>query len=164
MSLPNSDSNSNSNNQNETEKYLNYRKMFSFLYAANIDGVGSILFSMKDFKPKKIKLKYNEFSEYVVLACLDALTMSKQNGWTKMRVYVNLNNCSMENFSLKMFKHINSLTANAFPETLDVCYVCSTTKLFKVIWEVVSKFIDPDTRPKFQLVDDFSHLFDLYKV
>ena len=145
-------------------KYIDYQRTFSFLYAKNIDGVGSILFSMKDFKPKQVKKSYEEFSEYVVLTCLDALKISKENGWDKFRVYVNLNNCSMENFSLKIFKHINNLTANAFPETLETCFVCSTTKLFKILWGLVYKIIDKDTRPKFKLVDDFSHLFELYKL
>ena len=145
-------------------KYIDYQRSFSFLYAKNIDGVGSILFSMKDFKPKNIKKKYNEFSEYVVLTCVDAIKISKQNGFSKIRVYVNLNNCSMENFSLKIFKHINSLTANAFPDTLDTCFVCSKTKLFKILWGLVQKIIDKDTRPKFKLVDDFSHLYEIYKL
>ena len=147
-----------------TNKYVDYQRSFSFLYAKNIDGVGSILFSMKDFKPKNIKKKYNEFSEYVVLTCVDAIKISKQNGFSKIRVYVNLNNCSMENFSLKIFKHINSLTANAFPDTLDTCFVCSKTKLFKILWGLVQKIVDKDTRPKFKLVDDFSHLYEMYKL
>ena len=145
-------------------KYIDYQRSFSFLYAKNIDGVGSILFSMKDFKPKNIKKKYNEFSEYVVLTCVDAIKISKQNGFSKIRAYVNLNNCSMENFSLKIFKHINSLTANAFPDTLDTCFVCSKTKLFKILWGLIQKIIDKDTRPKFKLVDDFSHLYEIYKL
>ena len=158
----NSNNNSNSNSNIDTEKYIKYKHMFSFLYTADIDGVGSILFSMKNFKPKEVKRNYNEFSEYVLMLCLDALNISKKNSWGKMRLYINLNNCSMDNFSLKIFKHINNLTANAFPEKLDSCYVCSTTKLIKVIWGIVGKFIDPVTKPKFQLVNDLSHLFEMY--
>ena len=33
---------------------------------------------MKNFKPKEIKGKYNEFSEYVLMLCLDALNISKK--------------------------------------------------------------------------------------
>jgi hypothetical protein len=164
MSQSDNNSNNSNNSNMDNEKYIKYRQMFSFLYTADIDGVGSILFCMKNFKPKEVKGKYNEFSEYVLMLCLDALNISKKSGWDKMRLYVNLNNCSMENFSLKLFKHINSLTATAFPDKLDSCYVCSTTKLFKVIWGVVNKFIDPVTREKFQLVNDLSHLFETYTV
>ena len=148
----------------DNSKYVNYQHTFSFLYAKNIDGVGSILFSMKDFKPKIIKQNYNDFSEYVVLTCLDAIKISKQNGFSQIRAYVNLNNCTMDNFSLKIFKHINNLTANAFPDSLETCFVCSKTKLFKMLWGIVQKIIDKDTRPKFKLVGDFSHLFEMYKV
>ena len=148
----------------DNSKYVNYQHTFSFLYAKNIDGVGSILFSMKDFKPKIIKQNYNDFSEYVVLTCLDAIKISKQNGFSQIRAYVNLNNCTMDNFSLKIFQHINNLTANAFPDSLETCFVCSKTKLFKMLWGIVQKIIDKGTRPKFKLVGDFSHLFEMYKV
>jgi len=66
----------------------------------------------------------------------------------------------MSNFSLKIFKHINNLTATAFPESLETCFICSTTKLFQILWGMVYKIIDKDTRPKFKLVGDFSHLFN----
>ena len=148
----------------DNSKYVNYQHTFSFLYAKNIDGVGSILFSMKDFKPKTIKKNYNDFSEYVVLTCLNAINISKQNGFSQIRAYVNLNECTMDNFSLKIFKHINNLTANAFPDSLETCFICSKTKLFKMLWGIVHKIIDKDTRPKFKLVSDFSHLFEMYKV
>ena len=144
----------------DNSKYANYQTKFSSLIAKNIDGVGSILFEMKYFYPKKIKKSYQEFSEYVILTCLDAINISKQNGWEKIRVYLNLNNCSMSNFSLKIFKHINNLTATAFPESLETCFICSTTKLFQILWGMVYKIIDKDTRPKFKLVGDFSHLFN----
>ena len=53
--------------QVNNNKYIDYQRTFSFLYAKNIDGVGSILFSMKDFKPKQVKTTYSEnSSEYVV--------------------------------------------------------------------------------------------------
>lgn len=145
-------------------KYIKYQRSYPFLYATNIDGVGSVLFKMTDFHPKKIKQSYDEFTEYVVLTCLNALKISNQNGWGKIRIYVNLNNCSMQNFSLKMFKHFNNLTANSFPDTLETCFICSTTKLFKLLWGLVYKIIDKDTRTKFKLVDDFSHLFEMYKL
>ena len=36
----------------DDSKYLEYKKLFSsFLYDKDIDGVGSILFCMKEFKP-----------------------------------------------------------------------------------------------------------------
>ena len=140
--------------------YTNYQKQFSSLIVKNIDGVGSILFKMKDFYPKKIKKSLMEFSEYVILTCLDAIKISKQNGWEKIRLYLNLNNCSMSNFSLKIFKHINNLTTTAFPESLETCFICSNTQLFKVLWSMVYKFIDKDTLSNFKLVGDFSHLFN----
>lgn len=144
----------------DDSKYLEYKKLFSsFLYDKDIDGVGSILFCMKDFKPKIIKKNYNEFTQYVLYTCIRALNISKQHGWGTIRAYVNLNNCSMQNFSLKIFKHINNLTSTAFPDTLDTCFICSTTKMFKVLWGLVYKIIDEETREKFKLVGDFSQLF-----
>jgi|TARA_B110000483_G_scaffold239945_1_gene319510 hypothetical protein len=151
---------SNINNLDDN-KYIEYCKLFSsFLYVKDIDGVGSVMFHMKHFKPKKIKKQYDEFTQYVMYTCLKALNISKQNGWGTIRAYVNLNYCSMDNFSLKIFKHINGLTSTAFPDTLDTCFICSTTKMFKILWGMVFKIIDAETRQKFKLVDDFSFLFD----
>ena len=141
--------------------YAKYKKMFSsFLYYSDFDGVGSILFRMEYFKPKEVKKNYNEFTQYVMYTCLNAINISKKNGWSTIRSYVNLNNCTIDNFSLKIFKHINKLTSTAFPDTLETCFICSSTKLFKVLWGFVYKIIDEETRGKFKLVDDFSHLFE----
>lgn len=151
----------NSSNVIDDSTYQKYHKMFSsFLYVKDIDGVGSIMFYMKHFHPKTVKKQYNEFTQYVVYNCIRALNISKKNGWSTIRSYVNLNHCSMENFSLKIFKHINNLTSNAFPDTLDTCFICSTTKMFKMLWGIVHKIIDAETREKFKLVDDFSFLFE----
>jgi hypothetical protein len=145
----------------DTNTYTTYHKMFSsFLYVKDIQGVGSIMFYMKYFKPKDIKKYYNEFTQYVMFCCIEALNISKKGGWSTIRSYVNLNNCSMNNFSLKIFKHINTLTSTAFPDTLDSCFICSTTKMFKLLWGMVYKIIDSETRDKFKLVDDFTILFD----
>jgi len=142
-------------------KYKTYYDLFSsFLYVKDIDGVGSIMFHMKQFKPKNVKKQYDEFTQYVIYTCIKALNISKQNGWSTIRAYVNLNHCSMDNFSLKIFKHINGLTSTAFPDTLDTCFICSTTKMFKMLWGMVYKIIDAETREKFKLVDDFSFLFE----
>jgi len=51
-------------------KYIEYQRTFSFLYAKNIDGVGSILFSMKDFKPK---------NEIILLHFLNSNDIRKSN-------------------------------------------------------------------------------------
>ena len=145
----------------DNSKYEAYHKMFSsFLYVKDIDGVGSIMFYMKHFKPKNVKKQYDEFTQYVIYTCIKALNISKQNGWSTIRAYVNLNHCSLDNFSLKIFKHINGLTSTAFPDTLDTCFICSTTKMFKMLWGMVYKIIDAETREKFKLVDDFSFLFE----
>lgn len=145
----------------DNSKYESYHKLFSsFLYVKDIDGVGSIMFYMKHFKPKKVKKQYDEFTQYVIYTCIKALNISKQNGWSTIRAYVNLNDCSLDNFSLKIFKHINGLTSTAFPNTLDTCFICSTTKMFKMLWGMVYKIIDAETREKFKLVDDFSFLFE----
>ena len=145
----------------DNSKYEAYHKLFSsFLYVKDIDGVGSIMFYMKHFKPKKVKKQYDEFTQYVIYTCIKALNISKQNGWSTIRAYVNLNHCSLDNFSLKIFKHINGLTSTAFPNTLDTCFICSTTKMFKILWGMVYKIIDAETREKFKLVDDFSFLFE----
>jgi hypothetical protein len=151
----------NSTSDLDNNKYNEYCNMFSScLYVKDIDGVGSIMFYMKYFKPKNIKKKYNEFTQYVIYSCIKALNISKNNGWSTIRAYVNLNNCSMDNFSLKIFKHINNLTSTAFPDTLDTCFICSTTKMFKLLWGMVHKIIDAETREKFKLVDDFTFLFE----
>lgn len=149
-----------SNGLDDTKYKMYCDKFSSFLYVKDIDGVGSIMFHMKHFKPKNVKKQYDEFTQYVIYTCIKALNISKQSGWSTIRAYVNLNHCSMDNFSLKIFKHINSLTSTAFPDTLDTCFICSTTKMFKMLWGMVYKIIDAETREKFKLVDDFSFLFE----
>jgi len=149
-----------SNGLDDTKYKMYYDLFSSFLYVKDIDGVGSIMFHMKQFKPKNVKKQYDEFTQYVIYTCIKALNISKQNGWSTIRAYVNLNHCSMDNFSLKIFKHINGLTSTAFPDTLDTCFICSTTKMFKMLWGMVYKIIDAETREKFKLVDDFSFLFE----
>tara|TARA_B100001063_G_C16709246_1_gene527087 strand:- start:835 stop:1305 length:471 start_codon:yes stop_codon:yes gene_type:complete len=133
------------------DKYENYKLQFQhFLKLKDIQNYGTIIVDLSLFKPSIEKNRYTQLTEYILYLALQALKISEKYKHNHLNVYVNLTNCSINNFSLKYFKYINQILADALPERLLLCTVYSNSKLYGLLWAMVQKHIDKDTRKKFK--------------
>ena len=135
------------------DKYENYKLLFQhFLKLKDIEKYGSIIVDLSQFKPSIEKSRYPQLTEYILYLALQALKISEKYNNSYLKVYVNLTNSSIYNFSLKYFKYINQLLAEALPEKLLLCTVYSNSKLYALLWAMVKSHIDKDTIKKFHFV------------
>lgn len=141
------------NHTRHKDKFIEYDKMFSnIIKIREIDNYGTIIVNVANFFPKKEKKRYDKIIEYLVYIVINALKISKKNNLETMNVLVNLNGCSMNNYSLKFFRHINDVLEKGFPDTLNNCSFYSNSKIFTIFWAMMSKYIDPVTKQKVSLI------------
>ena len=133
------------------DKYENYKLLFqNFLNLKDFENYGTIILDLSQFKPSIEKKRYTQLTEYILYLALQALKISEKYNNHHLKVYVNLTNSSINNFSLKYFKYINQILAQALPERLLLCTVYSNSKLYALLWGMVKKHIDKDTIKKFK--------------
>lgn len=143
----------NSSYSTANDKYENYKLLFQhFLKLKEIQNYGAIIVDLSQFKPSIEKSRYSQLTEYILYLALQALKISEKYNNYHLKVYVNLTNSSINNFSLKYFKYINQILAEALPEKLLLCTVYSNSKLYALLWAMVKKHIDKDTIKKFNFV------------
>ena len=109
---------------------------------------GNICIYAKNIDLKKIKNKHNEFINYIYLSCRQALQISKKNKNTTYTVHVYLENVTMKQFSLSLFKKLNKKLEENTQDVLNVCYLYNATTVTKKIFNIISPFLNCDTRKK----------------
>ena len=147
-----------------SDKYENYKLLFqNFLKIKDFENYGTIIVNLSQFKPSTEKKRYTQLTEYILYLALQALKISEKYNNHHLKVYVDLTNSSINNFSLKYFKYINQLLAEALPERLLLCTVYSNSKLYALLWSMVKKHIDKDTVRKFKFAKkndiDINYIF-----
>ena len=109
---------------------------------------GHICLYIQNINPKIIKKKYDEIANFILLACKKALEISNKYNKHLFYCHVYLNNATIKNFSLTLFKKINNLINQMKPDVLDTCYIYGNTTLVKNIFNIIKIFINPVTRKK----------------
>tara|TARA_B100001175_G_C19461060_1_gene616521 strand:+ start:563 stop:970 length:408 start_codon:yes stop_codon:yes gene_type:complete len=109
---------------------------------------GNICFYAKNIDLKKLKNKHNEFVNYVYLTCLEALKISKKHKNTTYTVHVYLENVTMKQFSLSLFKKLNKKLEENTEDVLNVCYIYNATPVTKRIFSIIAPILNDDTRNK----------------
>ena len=120
--------------------------------AKEYNNYGNICFYAKNIDLKKLKNKHNEFVDYVYLTCLEALQISKKNKNTTYTVHVYLENVTMKHFSLSLFKKLNKKLEENTEDVLNVCYLYNATTTTKKIFNIISPFLNSDTRKKLVII------------
>jgi hypothetical protein len=109
---------------------------------------GNLCFYLQKLNLKSIKNNYNEFVEYIYLCCIECLKLSKNHNNTTYTVHVYLENVTIKNFSLSLFKKLNTKLENNLQDVLNACYIYNATSTAKKIFNIMLPFINKDTKSK----------------
>lgn len=113
---------------------------------------GNLHFYLKNIDLKFLKNKTEEFIEYIYLCCLECLNISKKYKHKTYVVHVYLENFSIKNFSLSLFRKLNAKLETSLEDVLNICYIYNTNEITVKLYKIVSFFINPRTRKKILLV------------
>jgi hypothetical protein len=143
-----------------TEKPPKTDKMFmicekydGFIDITEANGYGNITVNFSKIEPGTISnVEYIDIAAFIIYKCLSALYISGKYQKKRIIAHGRLNNCTIKHFSLKFYKFIAGILDATFPERLERWYFYGSNKFFRLIWNLLYKFIDPITRAKFFLI------------
>ena len=113
---------------------------------------GNLHFYLKNIDLNFLKNKTEEFIEYIYLCCLECLNISKKYKHKTYIVHVYLEKFSMKNFSLSLFRKLNTKLETSLEDVLNICYIYNTNEITVKLYKMFSLFINPRTRKKILLV------------
>lgn len=124
------------------------------IYVVEKNDYGHVILIMKKIYPKYFK---DEDMKSVLINKIindvkKSLEISKNCGKSTGYVHLYLTDCTMKNFSFKLFKQINNILNNTFEDTLERLYIYSNSVMFSNVWNMIKNLIDPDTRKKVQVL------------
>lgn len=138
----------------KSERFLFLEEKYKdFLYCEDKNNTGNIIIVGKNIKIKKLKHKIDEILEYITYICFHSLNISSKYKKNTYIIHVYVDGWSIENFSLKIFKYLNDNLKDVFEDVLEVCYIYNKSKIFKFVYNMIYKFIDPETRPKIKYIN-----------
>tara|TARA_B100000676_G_C18024261_1_gene814605 strand:+ start:714 stop:1124 length:411 start_codon:yes stop_codon:yes gene_type:complete len=113
---------------------------------------GNLCFYLQNLDLKLIKNKHQEFINYIYLCCLNCLKISSKYKNTTYTVHIYLENVTMKQFSLSLFKKMNKQLEEKLQEdVLNTCYVYNATNITKKLFYIISPFLNQDTKNKIVL-------------
>ena len=113
---------------------------------------GNLCFYLQNLDLKLIKNKHQEFINYIYLCCLNCLKISSKYKNTTYTVHIYLENVTMKQFSLSLFKKMNNQLEEKLQEdVLNTCYVYNATNITKKLFYIISPFLNQDTKNKIVL-------------
>jgi hypothetical protein len=116
---------------------------------------GNLIIYVKNIDIKEIKLKVNEFMNYIFLCCYKCLNISKKYNNNTYCAHVYLDGFNMKNFSISLFKKMSKILNDWQDEAiLNTCYIYANNNKFIVkLLEVVKLFINSETRKKMKIIN-----------
>lgn len=116
---------------------------------------GNLYILIQNLDVKLLKHEKEQFIQYVYLSCLKCLEISKKYNNTTYSVHVYLDNVTKKNFSLNLFKRLNTVLNNCtdLDDKLNTCYVYNAGSVTIGLFKIIRPFIDPDTRKKILFVN-----------
>jgi hypothetical protein len=126
-----------------------YKDIF---YCEDKNNIGNIVLIGKNIKLKELKNKETEILEYITYCCFHSLNISNKYNKPAYNIHIYIDNWKMENFSIRLFRYLNDNLKETFEDVLNCCYIYNRSPMFKIIFNVIYKFIDPETRPKIKYI------------
>ena len=119
------------------------------VYVVEKNNYGHIICVLKHFNPVYHKKKYDDIIKYMVKICADALNISKKYNNKTIFTHIYLNDCSTQNFSMKLAKKMTTVLYRIFADTLEKGYIYSRSKFFAIIFKLLSVVLAAETMKKF---------------
>ena len=136
----------------ENDYELLKEKFGNMIYITEYNNVGKLIINVKHFNIKDFKKKYDIFVDFIYLLCLEALNLSKKNNHNTFTVHINLEQASMRNFSLKLFKKVNAKLTKNLEDVLDIMYIYGSGIFLINIFKIIKSFLDPVTSKKIVII------------
>lgn len=138
----------------ETEKMKQLCEKYNgFMEISEKNNYGNVTINFSRIEPSKVSNnEYVDIGAYIIYKCLSALYISGKYNKKRIIAHGQLKDCSIKHFSLKFYKFVAHILETTFPERLEYWYIYGSSKFFRIIWNMMYKFIDPVTREKFFLM------------
>tara|TARA_B110001454_G_C12694100_1_gene423552 strand:- start:11 stop:445 length:435 start_codon:yes stop_codon:yes gene_type:complete len=136
-----------------TDIYHIFKGQFSnMIYIRENNKFGNLVLVVKNFNITTLKNKFDLLVEFIYYSCLEALKISNNYNNKTFTAHIYLEQASMKNFSLKLFKKINKKLAENLKDVLDICYIYGSGAFLLNIFKLLRSLLDRDVRKKIVIV------------
>ena len=132
--------------------YLTLKEKYKHIVdIKDYENYGNLCFYLANLNLKLLKNNHTEFIDYIYYSCLECLKISRKYNNNTYTVHVYLENVTMKQFSLSLFKKLNKKLEENLDDVLNACYVYNATNITKKIFTIISPFLNRDTKKKIVL-------------
>ena len=131
-----------------------YQKFNNMCYIQEYNSFGNLCINVKNINITEIKPIFDEFTEYALYMCRKCLEMSKNLNNPQICVHIYLDGCSKKNFSLTLFKKLNSILMKGTGDNvLNTLYIYNKNPVANTFIKLVKQILDKDVRRKIKIVN-----------
>tara|TARA_B100000035_G_C20723366_1_gene432209 strand:+ start:183 stop:605 length:423 start_codon:yes stop_codon:yes gene_type:complete len=138
-----------------SNNFFNLYEKYKFICEVKeYKSTGHICIYIQNINPSFIKKNLKEILEFILLLTKKALEISDKYGKKLFCTHIYLENATIQNFNLSLFKKVNN-TINKIgeEEILETCYIYGSSTLMQKIFNIVKIFLCPGTRKKILFVN-----------
>ena len=138
-----------------SNNFLNLYEKYKFICEVkDYKSTGHICLYIQNINPIFIKKNFKEIINFILSSTKKALEISNKYGKKLFCTHVYLENATIKNFNLSLFKKINNaINKIGDDDILETCYIYGSSTLMQKIFSIVKIFLCPETRKKILFVD-----------